>query len=87
MTGLVCKEKTLLEEKQQDSATSHVGEVDEPVTKKKRSGLAILLGVDYTNQTSMNSEIDDSEDSDPVLKEVELYLKEKPIDREEPPLD
>ena len=57
------------------------------MTKKKRSGLAILLGVDYTNQTSMNSEIDDSEDSDPVLKEVELYLKEKPIDREEPPLD
>ena len=28
----------------------------------------------------------DTDDSDPVLKEVELYLKEKPIDREEPPL-
>ena len=28
LTGLVCKEKTLLEEKQQDSATSHVGKVD-----------------------------------------------------------
>ena len=53
---------------------------------QKRSGLAILLGDDYTNQTSMNSETDDSEDSDTVFKEVELYLKEKAIDREEPPL-
>ena len=85
MTGLVCKEKTLLGEKQ-DNASSHIGEVNEPVTKKKRSGLAILLGDDYTNKASINSETDDSEDSDPVLKEVELYLKEKPIDREEPPL-
>ena len=85
LTGLVCKEKTLLGEKQ-DSASSHIGEVNEPVTKKKRSGLAILLGDDYTSKASINSETDDTEDSDPVLKEVELYLKEKPIDREEPPL-
>ena len=48
LTGLVCKEKILLEEKQQDSATSHISEVDEPVTKKKRSGLAILLSVSIT---------------------------------------
>ena len=82
---MVCKEKTLLEEKQ-DSATSCIGKINEPVTKKKHSGLAILLGDDYTNQTSVNSDTDDSEGSDPIIKEVELYLKEKPIDREEPPL-
>ena len=81
LTGLVCKEKELLEDKQ-ESTTS---QISEPVTKKRRSGLAILLGDDYTNQRGINSE-DDSEDSDPVLKEVELYLKERPLDREEPPL-
>ena len=70
----------------QDSASSHIGEVNEPMTKKKRSGLTILLGDDYTSKASINSETDDSEDSDPVLKEVELCLKEKPIAREEPPL-
>lgn len=75
--------EALLEEKQ-DTASSHIGEVNEPVTKKKHSGLAILLGDDY--KTSINSDTSDSEDSDPVLKEVELYLKEKLIDREEPPL-
>ena len=85
LTGLVCKEKKILLEEKQDNATSQTGEVSEPVAKKKRSGLAILLGDDYTNQCSMSSEIDGVEDSDPVLKEVELYL-EKPIDREEPPL-
>ena len=51
----------------------------------RHSGLAILLGDDYTNERTINSE-DNPEDLDPVLKEVELYLKERPIDRKEPPL-
>ena len=84
LTGLVCKEKELLEDKQ-NSTTSQISEVSEPVTKKRLSGLAIILGDDYTNQRGMNSG-DDSEDSDPVLQEVESYLKERPLDREEPPL-
>ena len=46
------------------------------------SGLAILLAVDYTNERTIGG----PEDSDPVLKEVESYLKERLIDREEPPL-
>ena len=55
------------------------------MTKMRRSGLAILLGDDYTNERTINSE-GDPEDSDPVLKKVESYLKERPMDREEPPL-
>ena len=45
LTGLVCKEKTLLEEKQ-SSPSSQISEVNEPMTKMRRSGLAILLGDD-----------------------------------------
>ena len=47
----------------------------------RHSGLAILLAVDYTNERTINSE-GGPEDSDSVLKEVESYLKERPIDRE-----
>ena len=43
----------------------------QPVTKNRCSGLAILLCDNYTNQRGINSE-DNSEDSAPVLKEVEL---------------
>ena len=52
------------------------------MTKKRCSGLAILLGDDYTNQRDINTE-GDSEDSDPVLIEVESYMKERPLNREE----
>ena len=44
----------------------------------KPSGLAILLGDEYTNN-------EDTE-SDQVLNEVESYLQGKPLDREESPL-
>lgn len=79
LNGLVCKEKELLEHKQ-DSADNQISEVYEPVTKKRCSGLAISLVDDYTNQRDINSE-GDSEDLDPVLMEVESYLKERPLDR------
>ena len=46
------------------------------MTKKKRSGLAILLGDDYTIHSSVSSEIDGAKDSDLVLKEVELCILE-----------
>ena len=49
LTGLVCKEKELLEDKQ-DSVASQISGVCEPVTKKRCSGLATLLGDNYTNQ-------------------------------------
>ena len=44
-----------------------------------------MLGDNYTNQTDINAE-GDLEDLDPVLIEVESYLKERPLDREESPL-
>ena len=84
LTGLVCKEKSSLEGKQ-GSGSSHKGEVIEPAIKKRRSGLAVLLGDDYTNENITSN--GDSDDTDPVLKEIESYLKERPIDREEHPLE
>ena len=41
LTGLVCKEKALLEEKQ-DSASNQISKVNEPVIKIRHSGLAVL---------------------------------------------
>ena len=51
LTGLVCKEKSSLEGKQ-GSGSSHTSEVIEPATKKRHSGLAVLLGDDYTNENT-----------------------------------
>ena len=45
---------------------------------KKQSGLAILLGDEYTNESPTSNF-----ESDPVLQEVDIYLKEKPLNREE----
>ena len=64
ITTLVCKE--------QENLTSHLEESNRPVPKKKCSGLDILLGDDYTNEGG-NNELD----FDPVLSEVDMYLKEK----------
>ena len=72
LTTLVCKE--------QEGLTSHPEESNRPVPKKKCSGLDILLGDDYTNAGG-----DNELEFDPVLNEVDMHLKEKPIDREESP--
>lgn len=80
LTNLVCKVKEANDSLLESSGTSQLEEASGPVPKKKRTGLDILLGDDYTTNESEDSE------ADPVLKEVESYIKEKPIDREESPL-
>ena len=47
---------------------------------RKRSGLDILLGDEYSSKDSLEDE------SGPVLNEVESYLQDRPLDREESPL-
>ena len=56
LTGLVCKEKASLEGRQ-SSVSSHTIEVNEPATKKRCSGLAILLGDDYTNENTISDSV------------------------------
>ena len=73
LTTLVCKE--------QEGLTSHPEESNRPVPKKKCSGLDILLGDNYTNAGG-----DNELEFNPLLNKVDMYLEEKPIDREESPL-
>jgi len=80
LTDLVCKVKEANDSLLESSGTSQLEEASGPAPKKKCTGLDILLGGDYTTNESEDSE------ADPILKEVESYIKEKPIDREESPL-
>ena len=47
---------------------------------RKLSSLDILLGDEHSSKDSVENE------SDPVLNEVESYLQDRPLDREESPL-
>lgn len=84
LTGLVCKVKEerdrqmeSMDQSQAESTSSSNGETK----SKKRSGLTILLGDEYTNNGDT-----EPDESDPVLIEVRSYLQDKPLDREESPL-
>jgi len=50
---------------------------NDSIANKKQSGLAILLGDEYKNESPTSSF-----ESDPVLQKVDTYLNEKPLDRE-----
>ena len=67
--------------RKQGSASSQISEVNEPVTK-----MDVLSWPSLWALIKLMTKLLTSKDSDPVLKEVESYLKERAIDRKEPPL-
>ena len=78
LNRLACEEKdrqdSEINERRSENSRSTLESED--TATKKRSGLSILLGDDYT---SSNETEDSSTESDPVLLEVDAYLKERPL--------
>ena len=80
LAGLVCQVKEQ-ENNQKDQSQAESSPCNSSQKQNKQhSGLFILLGDEYT------SDGDSADESDPVLDEVESYLQDKPLDREESPL-
>ena len=80
MTGLVCQVKEQGNNQKDQSQAESSPCSSSQKQNKQCSGLSILLGDEYTSNG------DSADESDPVLDEVESYLQDKPLDREESPL-
>ena len=79
LTRLACEEKDPQHSQGRETLqTESTPQNNDSIANKKQSGLAILLGDEYTNESPISSF-----ESDPGLQEVDAYLKEKPLDREE----
>jgi len=79
LTRLACEEKDRQDSQRTETLqTESTSQNNDSIANKKRSGWPILLGNEYTNESPTLSF-----ESDPVLQEVDTYLKEKPLDREE----
>jgi len=83
LSKLACEEKDRQDNDKSETLPTEFESTPQNSANKKLSGLAILLGDDYTSASESGTSI---AESDPVLQEVETYLKEKPLDREESPL-
>ena len=80
LTGLVCQVKELGNNQKDQSQAESSPCSSSQKQSKQHSGLSILLGDEYTSNG------DSADESDPVLDEVDSYLQDKPLDREESPL-